>query len=67
MPQYFKYYKNIQALNVLKLPYFESNEDQDGSEASVSVLILLSLYPVMSIDHSLALKPFPCGPDLVSL
>ena len=47
-------------------PYFDK-EDQDGSEASVSVLSLLSLYPVISIDHNFAEKPSPFDPDLVSL
>ena len=49
------------------LPYFDKREDQDGSEASVSVLSLLSLYPVMSMDHNLAVKPSPFDPDFVSL
>ena len=52
---------------VLENRYFESNEDQDGSEASVSVLICLSLYPVISIDHSIAENPSPFEPDLVPL
>jgi hypothetical protein len=41
------------------LAYFDKREDQDGSEASVSVLSLLSLYPVISIDHNFAEKPSP--------
>ena len=48
-------------------PYLDKREDQDGSEASVSVLSLLSLYPVISIDHNFAEKPSPFDPDLVSL
>ena len=48
-------------------PHFDNNEDQDGSEASVFVKSLLSLYPVMSIDHNFAEKPSPFAPALVSL
>ena len=48
-------------------PHLDNNEDQDGSEASVSVLSLLSLYPVISIDHNLAEKPSPFDPAFVSL
>ena len=49
------------------LPHFDKREDQDGSEASVSVFSLLSLYPVISIDYNLAEKPSPFDPALVSL
>ena len=35
-------------------PYLDNKEDQDGSEASVLVKSLLSLYPVISIDHNFA-------------
>jgi hypothetical protein len=49
------------------IAYFDKREDQDGSEASVSVFSLLSLYPVISIDHNFAEKPSPFNPDLVSL
>ena len=48
-------------------PHLDNNEDQDGSEASVLVESLLSLYPVISIDHNLALKPSPLSPAFVSL
>ena len=41
------------------MAYFVNKDDQDGSEASVKVSINLSLYPVKSIDHNLAEKPFP--------
>ena len=47
-------------------PYFDKREDQDGSEASVSVFTSLSLYPVKSIDQSFALKPSPLSFDFVS-
>ena len=50
-----------------KAPYFDNKEDHDGSEASVSVLSCLSLYPVISIDHNFAVKPSPFFPDFVSL
>ena len=50
-----------------KNDYFDIKEDQDGSEPSVSVSINLSLYPVRSIDHSLAEKPLPLESDFVSL
>ena len=50
-----------------KYPYFDNNEDQDGSEASVLVLSFLSLYPVISIDQSDAEKPSPLEPAFVSL
>ena len=48
-------------------PHLDNNEDQDGSEASVLVDSLLSLYPVISIDHNIAENPFPLSPALVSL
>ena len=48
-------------------PYLDNNEDQDGSEASVLVESLLSLYPVISIDHNLAENPSPFSPAFVSL
>ena len=49
------------------MPYFDSKEDQDGSDPSVSVSISLSLYPVKSIDHNLAEKPSPFESVYVSL
>ena len=48
-------------------PYLDKREDQDGSEASVSVFSFISLYHVISIDHNLALNPAPFSPALVSL
>ena len=47
--------------------YFDNKADQDGSDPSVSVSISLSLYPVKSIDQSLAEKPLPSESDFVSL
>ena len=43
-------------------PHLDNNEDQDGSEASVFVESLLSLYPVISIDHNFAENPSPFFP-----
>ena len=54
---YFKLFSVIQVYFTQIIAYFDKSEDQDGSEASVSVLSLLSLYPVMSIDHNLAENP----------
>ena len=48
-------------------PHLDNKEDQDGSEASVFVESLLSLYPVISIDHNFAENPLPFSPALVSL
>ena len=61
---YWKLFKYI--LHKIQ-PHLDNNEDQDGSEASVFVESLLSLYPVISIDHSFAENPSPFEPALVSL
>ena len=61
---YLKLFKHI--LHKIHL-YLDNKEDQDGSEASVFVKSLLSLYPVISIDHNFAENPSPFLPALVSL
>ena len=53
--------------NKIPLSLISNKEDHDGSEASVSVFTNLSLYPVKSIDHNFAEKPWPFSSVLVSL
>ena len=53
--------------NKENLCYLLNNDDQDGSDASVFVVTSLSLYPVKSIDHSLAEKPSPFESVLVQI
>jgi hypothetical protein len=59
--------KQFMQLKVLSFYYFaDNNPDQEGSEASVSVGINLSLYPVRSIDHNFAPPPLPAVSEAVS-
>ena len=68
MVEIFQIIKHYSSLKLHKKhPHFDNNEDQDGSEASVLVFSFLSLYPVISIDQSVAEKPSPLEPALVSL
>jgi hypothetical protein len=64
----FKYFKKtINANKSFVFYYFaDNNPDQEGSEASVSVGINLSLYPVRSIDHNFAPPPLPAVSEAVS-